>query len=245
MGLAVCIAALVWMGYLWYSANLTSAPSHQNPEELRTLLQLGNEVVDVPQRLVVKWQGAWETKGNQDPYEAAEELSQSLNLPGVQRLTEGGHLTYRVVDTKNGVNVRFNWQEISEDRSYIIIQLEAAGDEQLNALSELQSEYGQAMRKNGIDAEWNASLQGTVKGEQNAGSTMKAVEGGIFRNLDATKAESYEDATTVSNAYEVPSLRSGIQSGGKILNMQVAVHEDQSTGSSRVTIGLPVITIEY
>lgn len=243
--LAVCVAALIWCSYLWYSGSNAGIEAVNDPDELQALVSLGDQFVDVPQRLVVKWQGTWDQVGEKDPYQAAENLVQSLDLPQVEQIMEDGHTTYRVVDAKNGVNIRFNWQEISAHQSYIIVQLEAAGEDKVDALTDLQTVYGHKMRESGIEAVWNASLQGTVKGEHNANATMERIEGDFMGALDATKAETYEDATTVSNAYEVPSLESRVSSGGKWLNMQVAVHEDSVSGSSRVTIGLPMITIEY
>ncbi|MWV44639.1 hypothetical protein GRF59_13470 [Paenibacillus sp. HJL G12] len=239
----VCVTVL---GYMWVQFwNGITIAEAKEASELQTLLDLGNQMVDQPQRVVVKWQGTWESNGDKDAEAAAKKLSESLELPPVNELTENGHITYRAIDDKNAVNVRFNWQEISPDQSYIIIQLEAGSPEEWSRLTHLQEEYGKKMRDAGIDTAWNASLQGSTSGNADAGDTMNRIEDSLKHKLDAVQMETYTDATTVSNAYQVPALTSRVRSGGTWLNMQVAVHEDDMSGKNRVTIGLPMITIEY
>ncbi|MDR0266929.1 YwmB family TATA-box binding protein [Paenibacillus sp.] len=229
----------VMFGSVW---KMTTAEAKAEPNELRTLLDLGNQMMDQPQRVVVKWQGSWEGSGAES---AARKLSCSLQLAPVNELIENGHTTYRVIDNKDAVNIRFNWQEISPNESYVVIQLEATSPQVWSHLTDLQDQYGKKMRDAGIDAEWNASLQGNVNDNVHAADTMNRIEGDLIHRLDAVQKETYEDATTVSNAYQVPSFASRVKSGGDWLSMQVAVHEDDQNGKNRVTIGLPMITIEY
>lgn len=239
----VCVTVL---GYMWvqFWDGMTKAEAKE-AGELQTLLNIGHEMVDQPQRVVVKWQGAWESDGEQGAEAAATRLTQSLELPRMDEVMENGHRTYRVIDHKNAVQIRFNWQEISSDQSFVIIQLEAEKPDDWSTLSRLQEYYGKKMQSAGIDAEWNASLQGSVNDSGNAETAMTRIENRLKDKLDAVQKETYEDATTVSNAYQVPSFTSRVRSGNTWLNMQVAVHEDETNGENRVTIGLPVITIEY
>lgn len=242
LGLAgMAVLGLVYFQF-WNSLTKVQAEAEQN--ELRTLLKLGDQMVEEPQRVVIKWQGIWEGNG-EHAEAAAEKLSRSLQLPSVSEVEENGHTTYRVIGEKNAVNVRLNWQEISGDQSYVIIQLEAQNPHQWSRLAEMQAEFGEKMRHAGIDAEWNVALQGHVDDRTKAADTMDRIEGRLTDLLDAVPKETYNDATTVSNAYQVPSLTSRIRSGDTWLSMQVAVHEDDEIGKNRVTIGLPVITIEY
>ncbi|MGV2685907.1 hypothetical protein GNF82_16400, partial [Clostridium perfringens] len=57
--------------------------------------------------------------------------------------------------------------------------------------------------------------------------------------------EDYADDKTQSRSYEDPSLGAFVMSGDTPIHMQIAVHEDSLKKSSRITIGFPVITIEY
>ncbi|MNP78674.1 hypothetical protein D3C76_1763460 [compost metagenome] len=57
--------------------------------------------------------------------------------------------------------------------------------------------------------------------------------------------ESYEDNTTYSRSYSVPGLERTVRSGRHALALQLAVHTNGNNNANRVTIGLPLITIEY
>lgn len=57
--------------------------------------------------------------------------------------------------------------------------------------------------------------------------------------------ESYEDVSTVSRSYAIPGIKRFVNSGDHKIALQVAVHKNDNDNSNRVTIGLPVITIEY
>ncbi len=81
-------------------------------------------------------------------------------------------------------------------------------------------------------------MQGHVDDRTEAADTMNRIEGQLKGILDAVPKETYQDETTVSNAYQVPSLKTRVRSGDTWLNMQVAVHEDDVRGTNRVTIGL-------
>ncbi|MDR9855906.1 YwmB family TATA-box binding protein [Paenibacillus sp. VCA1] len=237
------VAALGFTGF-YAGSGLAKMQAGYEQNELRTLLDLGHRMVGEPERVVIKWQGTWEGSAEQTEA-AAQKLSRSLQLPSVTEVKENGHTTYRVIGQKDTVPVRFNWQEMPGGQSYVIIQLEASTPGQWSLLSDLQAEFGNKMREAGIDAKWNAALQGNVDDRLKAAETMERIEGKLTDCLDAVPKETYNDATTVSNAYQVPSLMSRVRSGDTWLNMQVAVHEDDESGKNRVTIGLPVITIEY
>lgn len=118
------MAGMVLLGIMYFQFwnSLTKVQAEADQNELRTLFNLGRQMVKEPQRVVIKWQGTWEGSG--DAEAAAQHLSRSLQLPSVKEVEENGHTTYRAIGEKDAVNVRFNWQEISGDQSYVIIQLE-------------------------------------------------------------------------------------------------------------------------
>jgi hypothetical protein len=59
------------------------------------------------------------------------------------------------------------------------------------------------------------------------------------------EVERYEDAATASVSYQATALPLEILSGLHLLNMQLAVHQVSGQDDARVTVGFPVITIEY
>lgn len=60
-----------------------------------------------------------------------------------------------------------------------------------------------------------------------------------------TGGESYKDISTVSRTYSIPNLNRSVMSGNQSVSAQIAVHHEDQKGTNRVTIGFPLITIEY
>ncbi|GAB6987959.1 YwmB family TATA-box binding protein [Paenibacillus pini] len=239
----VIFGAGVWTNHLKAEAVKASGG------ELQTLITMGHRAAEGTIRVISKWQGTWNVdpkfEGNAFPLDAAKQLARRLQLPEVQQIEESGHIAYRVLDERNEVNIRFNWEEISSTQSYVIVQFETENKDSLGFMEQIQDEAGQQMKDFGIDAVWNGAVQGTVKGEGKVQDVMKLAESKLLTSLSAVRAETYEDVSTISNSYEVPSLAARINSEGRWLNMQMAVHKISGSENTRITIGLPVITIEY
>ncbi|NUU59167.1 YwmB family TATA-box binding protein [Paenibacillus agri] len=220
-------------------------------ESLSLLSLLGQQATQpgTPMRLVLKWQGEYSegddlrAAGPLTAVELAENLG--LNIPtGVE---EHGHLVYRATSSlTENTSISLFWSELGEGHSYVIATLETAdltkaGDWQNKAI-----QVGKLMLKSGIDAEWNASLQGTAK-EQGEPKEALIVTEKNFANRVAglAEAECYKDETTYSRSYKVPGLERFVVSGNHNLAMQAAVHRDGINNENRITIGFPLITIEY
>jgi len=55
----------------------------------------------------------------------------------------------------------------------------------------------------------------------------------------------YRDAGSVSRTFHVPYLSSATRVRDQLVNLQAAVHHSTMDGSYRVTLGTPLITVEY
>ncbi|MFC3747944.1 YwmB family TATA-box binding protein [Paenibacillus sp. GCM10012306] len=202
-----------------------------------------------PLRLVLKWQGEYSGRDAVSPAGpvSAAELAKGLGLGTPTAVQEHGHLTYRATSslTENALISLF-WSELGEGHSYVIATLETAdltkaGDWQSQAL-----QMGKLMLDNGIDAEWNASLQGTAKEQGQPKEALLVTEKNLAAQVPGlAEAESYEDDATYSRSYTVPGLERFVVSGNHKLAMQAAVHRDDINNENRITIGFPLITIEY
>lgn len=89
---------------------------------------------------------------------------------------------------------------------------------------------------------WFVNVQGTLA----EGSELGDVWERLSRTVGGVPVESYEDrGTTFSYSY-LSSDASGLLSSGDIsVNMQASAHLDTEIGAWRVTIGTPLILIEY
>lgn len=216
-------------------------------DSLTLLTRLGTEAAapGAPLRLVVKWQG--EYSGAAPAEAAVQQLAVRLGLGEVRRSEEDGHETSRASKVPGGgTQVSLFWSGLGGGRSYCIVTFETADLTGSPELPAAAGEAGQAMREAGIAAEWNASLQAPAKESGGPQAVLLAAEQTIAAQLPGLQAEEdYTDETTSSRSYSVPGLQRTVSSGSHSLALQLAVHRNGNDDSNRVTLGLPLITIEY
>ncbi len=201
---------------------------------------------DSPLQLVLKWQGETSGASGASAGDAAERLAGKLGLGKVSTSDEDGHMTSRAAAVLAGAKVSLFWSELGGGRSYVIVTFETADLRQTPELPAAAASAGQKLLQAGIAAEWNASLQGAAKEQGGAENALFSIEQSIQEQLPGMNPEeSYEDDTTYSSSYSVPGLERTVRSGSHALALQLAVHTNGNTNTNRVTIGLPLITIEY
>ncbi|SDO99449.1 TATA-box binding [Paenibacillus sp. yr247] len=63
--------------------------------------------------------------------------------------------------------------------------------------------------------------------------------------LKGAVVESYGDVNTLSSSLASSEFKSSIMSGNQKVNLQNALHQEFITGLWRLTVGTPIITMEY
>lgn len=200
------------------------------------------------QRVVFKWQGGFSVSaaGASAHASAAAALAAKLGLPDPAESEEEGHKAYRSSSRDRDIRTSMFVADMGNGDSYAIVTLETGNLQAADGFSEAAERAGAELAASGIGADWNVSLQCAVKGNTDAARTLKEAEAAMDGKLQGmTAAETYGDATTASMSYTVPSIRHTLQSGNHALALQAAVHNDEAAGNTRITIGLPLITIEY
>lgn len=246
-------AALVALaGFAGNTGSLSSesAPESASSEasaanDMKLLLQLGREFIDSDVRLTVKLQGEGQYSSRDQAASSAGQVAHALGLPPVSTTSAYGNEVFRTEGTLAGIPVQMDWALSPEGRSYVRVQLLADGEAEGDSLVLMQQRLRDELKKAGIDAAMNAAIQGYSNGREGAHDTMERLEGNIGRTLPMRLMENYEEGTTVSRSYEAPSLNAFVRSGDQPIHMQLAVHEDSMKNTSRITIGFPVITVEY
>ncbi|OKP96111.1 YwmB family TATA-box binding protein [Paenibacillus sp. P46E] len=218
-------------------------------DSLERITSLGGiaTLPDSPLRLVLKWQGDYSTgTSGVSAAEAAQSLAAKLGLGAVSRSDEDGHMTSRAGAALDGAQVTLFWSELGGARSYVIVTFETADLRKAPELPAAADSAGQQMLQAGIAAEWNASLQGTAKAQSGPEAALFSIEQSLQEQLPGMNPEeSYEDDTTYSRSYSVPGLERAVSSGSHSIALQLAVHKNGNNNTNRVTLGLPLITIEY
>lgn len=235
----------VTSGPLSRSAHEAPAAAAQAESDLRLLLQLGREHMASDVRFTVKLQGEGQAGTRDQSMASAERVAQALGLPAVTAGSVHGSEVFRTEGLIEGLPVQMDWALTQHGGSYIRVMLTAEGEEQGERMIGMQQRVLDELAHAGVDAATNAAVQGYSPREYGAAETIGRLEGDLGRTLTMRMVEDYEDGNTVSRSYEAPVLGTFVKSGDQPIHMQLAVHEDSMKKSSRITIGFPVITVEY
>ncbi len=249
----LCVAALLLL------AGFRSGEAAGTPETgasgsaalgqpLRQLAAAGAAAMEAgaPQRLVLKWQGTYSGPGAV-AREAAAALAQRLGLGPVQAGDEDGHVAYRAsAEAEAAGKASLFWSELGNGTSYVIVTLETPDWQADGGFEAAAEATGRALQAAGVAAEWNASLQGTAAAQGTPGAALGRIESVLAGVFTAPQAEeAYTDESTASRSYRVPGMERFVKSGGHDIALQAAVHRDSRDGANRLTLGLPLITVEY
>ncbi|MHA0858164.1 YwmB family TATA-box binding protein [Paenibacillus sp. CMAA1364] len=242
----IFIAFILGISVIGLAWNTSEASQRiEENTSLASVLQLGEQLMDSPHRVIVKWQGEWMNDGNLSTLEAAQQLAHHMGLTLPQVSHDTDHVNYKSLTTMNGITITMYWQVISKDKSYMILAVEADDSTEQRTIIDFQDRFQTQCQIMKINAVWNMSLQGNVKEAQSIALTMNMVEKRLQYHMNYSQVETYQDVTTLSHSYQVPGLGFNLVSGDKYIDLQTAVHYDETLGANRITIGFPMITIEF
>ncbi|MFF3926332.1 YwmB family TATA-box binding protein [Paenibacillus lactis] len=252
MVMVLCSLVGILVGFSDVKSSPLSGSAHEAPaaaaqaeRDLRLLLQLGREHVDSGVRFTVKLQGESQAVSRDQAMASAEQVAQALGLPAVTAGKVHGNEVFRSEGTLEGLPVQMDWALTHLGGSYVRVMLTAEGEAQGERMIGMQQRVLDELAHAGVEAAMNAAVQGYSARQEGAAETIGRLEGDLGRTLTMRLVEDYEDGKTVSRSYEAPALGTFVKSGEQPIQMQLAVHEDSMKKSSRITIGFPVITVEY
>ncbi|GAB6927182.1 hypothetical protein JCM10914A_11650 [Paenibacillus sp. JCM 10914] len=215
--------------------------------ELKLLIDFGNELMVPKSVLTLKIQGELiNTLSIEQANTAAQELGNMIGLHNIVTSTLQGNKVFTAGGMLSGVDVKLDWALTQQGKSHVRILLVSQSPQvQQQELVSLLDGLQQSMLQAGIEPNWNVSIQGYASENVAAKETIEQAENVIIKTLPISLVEHYDDSTTVSRSYYAARLSNFVRSGNDSIHMQMAVHEDSVKKSSRITIGFPVITVEY
>jgi len=240
--LAIAIIILIGVTQVYAEKNEPKAA------QLEQLIQTADSVIDNVDRLVIKWQG----EGRGDAQAQAALLASHLGLEQPVRVSQTGHDVYRsevvpVEATGGEAGLLVNVVETGDNGYYAIVQISGDARTDRKALMTVHEQVDQLLVDSGMKANWNISVQGTAATtiEGDASQQLALIEKSLSKNVDIASIERYTDVASASVSYKAAELPLSIKSGSHMLNMQLAVHQVGDEVDNRITVGFPVITIEY
>lgn len=254
--LIIILTAGVLLGFeKWNNSDSSKDhPVEDAGEQWTQLMAIGSEFVQGSIRATVKWQGEWSTLLS--PEEAADALSSRLGLSSPIFDKVQDHDQYHATGDMNGVQSKLSVTVQEKGHLYVVLRMETEGTKGMDALSILQYNYGNSLMDEGVAVQWNAALQGTstvnagdISGSQSyvtQEEMLQQIEQHVTNTIQPLQVvESYEDVNTVSRSYEVPGLPLAVMSGDHKISLQVALHQNSDTGIQEISVGSPLLTIEY
>lgn len=220
-------------------------------KQLNAVLAAGSSVTHEPLDMIIKWQGAWNTAYK--PGEGAKLIAVQLGLAKPSAVVVQDHFVYRSEGRIGQIPVKFSVTE-REQGLYVVAQINGSSQGNTSELMQAQTAVGQKLGRLGVDIQWNAAAQGNAPmlGEGTAGHQDKEVmkllgeaesKAGVFFKLH--RVEGFQDQYTASESYEVPSFPITVRSGSSDIGLQMAIHLNTGTGEKELSIGSPVLTVEY
>lgn len=262
VGLLILLCAMLLVGLQRIKETgqeaVAPGPIEAAEQQLESLYSMAQAVTPDPFRLTLKWQGEWSSL--LAPEEAAGALASRLGLPGPAAGTVQGRTVYEAKGRIEGFPAEFELTTLEEGKHYAMLRMEATGSDRatLERLQEAQRTAGESLADEGVQTGWNAAVQGIAWPATAAEGKAESGESGLAAALDKLeekinhlpklklkRAEEFADERTASRTYSVEALPIAVESGDYRVALQLAVHRNSGTGMDEITIGTPLLTVEY
>ncbi|KRF39875.1 YwmB family TATA-box binding protein [Paenibacillus sp. Soil787] len=223
----------------------------QGEQEALQLLNTVKPYMTSENQITFKYTGYYGTCGriDQDMLQVGKKLSQAFGIPQAEVLSESNsHPIYTAKsEVVPGAVVTLTVASPQgQSACYVVLRLEAYNGAEQSDLVKWQEQAGEQLKKLGINGQWNVMVQGYVNEQEQSGqkSSSELVDS-IALAFKGKIVESYKDQNTVSTSLASKQFHSSIKSGDQTVNLQIALHQESTTGKSRLTVGTPIITMEY
>lgn len=255
--LTVCIIVLLGMANQEKEQKSFSNPVQLAHEQLLKVISMGEKAIQGPYQATIKWQGEWKTQLSPD--EASGVLSTRLGLSEAVRKMVQDHEVYRTTGQFEGLkcDLSITGRGAGAGTYYVVLRLEADRFTQVDDIAAAQDLAGSSLVDEGVQATWNVALQGEAAPQLNGANKEGAVNPGTLSDdllalehalkgeLALKRVEGFVDENTVSQTYAAEGLPIAIASGNHPVSLQMAIHRSSDTGQREISIGSPLLTVEY
>ena len=243
-GLLVLALLLVTGAVYWMPAQASEAKPVAS-KLLQTLEDSGATGVSILVRARV---ALGEVQRQEEVTELAKMWAKQLEIPLslIEESRNNDVLMYRTTYKQNGVSVRYEMTSVPENGSfdtYLVLEL-SGGRESLLYIEQIQETFAKALK----NADFIPQISTCIRGLYNVKMSVDQQGGkimSIFATLQATELERLQDETVVSISGHTPMWEPFIALNGQKMNLQVATHRDSGNAGTWVTVGTPIITVEY
>lgn len=169
-----------------------------------------------------------------------------ITMQLAQAKTERDLYVQQVVTNVEGIQLHFRMIGVPQNGhfdTHVVFSLKGK-DTQLPELKRVQKRIATAFREAGRVSQFSTCLRGLYSDklgvDQQTGKILS-----IFAALHARELERLADDTVVSISGYTRLWQPHIKVNDQNMNLQVATHQDTATGQTWITVGTPIITVEY
>ncbi|SDP05090.1 TATA-box binding [Paenibacillus sp. yr247] len=223
----------------------------QGEQEALQLLNTVKPYMMSENQITFKYTGYYGTCGgiDQDMLQVGKKLSQAFGIPQAEVLSESNsHPIYTAkAEVVSGAVVTVTVASPQgQSACYVVLRLDTSNETEQVNLVKWQEQTSEQLKKLGIHGQWNVMVQGYVpEQEQSRQNSSIELVNTIALAFKGKIVESYRDQNTVSLSLSAREFQSSVKSGDQTVNLQVALHQESTTGMLRLTVGTPIITMEY
>lgn len=229
---------------------------HADARSGQEALQLLNTVKPYmmnEQQITFKYTGYYGTCAGSDRsiLQTGKKLSLAFNIPQEDQLGESNsHAVYTArTEIAPGTVVTLSVASpAGTNGCYIVLKLDTSEQADQSELMSWQEQAGDQLKKLGIEGQWNVMVQGYVNEQEQVLSGTNSANDlaqAVAQAFKGKTVESYSDSKTISLSLASNEFQTSIQSGKQTVDLQLALHQDSTTGKWRLTAGTPIITMEY
>lgn len=216
------------------------AKSVQSEPELK-LVQAFQELHVTPEQYVLHYGSKLNLMNQQEIVNFMQPFQNEFHLPmTMKKIKEEGRI-YQSSGRFHSFDMKFTFfceGTANKTEPYLSIQITGKGPFDKELLN-IKKQLSHFLRINKREPEFHFSIQGhqrTLNQERTMWEALRA--------LDAKEVESMREKTVSVSAYS-PLLEGKVKTAGGEMNVQIATKVDEEKKELIVTMGTPIITIEY
>ncbi|NEW09433.1 hypothetical protein GK047_26175 [Paenibacillus sp. SYP-B3998] len=224
----------------------------QGEQDALRLLNTVTPYMNGDDQITFKYTGYFGTCGESEEHllQAGKQLSQAIGLPQTEGLIESNSSFIYKAELEVGIDEAVTVtvaRPQGQSSCYMVLRIDASEGADSTHLIKKQDELSERLRKLQINGQWNVMVHGYVspsvqlEAQQSSSELVKK----IVKDFRGSIVESYSDINTISASLASDGFHSSIRSGNNIVNVQIALHQESTTGMWRLTVGTPIITMEY
>ncbi|NQX69799.1 YwmB family TATA-box binding protein [Paenibacillus alba] len=245
------LVSVIWISLAGIICGWVRHADAQGEQEALYLLDTVKPYMISDNQITFKYTGYYGSCGGveQNMLAVGKTLSQAFGMPETDVLSESNsHSIYKAKAeaAPGAVSTVTIASPQGQASCYVVLRLNASQETNQADLVNWQAQADKQMKRLGITGTWNTMVQGYVSEQEQSRQISSAeLANQIAQAYKGKIVESYTDQNTISLSLASREFQSSVKSGDQTVNLQVALHQESTTGQWRLTVGTPIITMEY